>query len=262
MGHKASRCVLDCAITTDNNQPASGMPGGGLTDPVAADFTHPVNSHGLLCMKLPLTLAVPVLLSAAAVLGMSSTASLARPRPAAQMYTPPPSFDSAPAVSATPSRQVSSRRIARTSRHHGRSLVRYATNEVGSPNILSDAPNGVAFGIGRSDLVSEARRYLGGNPTGKSSLWCGNFMNLVLERTGHRSSGSNTASSFAAYGTRVSGPQIGAIAVMSRRGGGHVGVVSGIDAKGNVIVVSGNHNKRVAESTYPRSRIYAYVMPK
>ena len=49
---------------------------------------------------------------------------------------------------------------------------------------------------------------------------------------------------------------------MSRRGGGHVGVVSGIDAKGNVIVVSGNHNKRVAESTYPRSRIYAYVMPK
>ena len=48
---------------------------------------------------------------------------------------------------------------------------------------------------------------------------------------------------------------------MGRRGGGHVGVVSGIDAKGNPIVVSGNHGRRVAESVYSRSRIYAYVMP-
>jgi len=43
--------------------------------------------------------------------------------------------------------------------------------------------------------------------------------------------------------------------------GGHVGVVSGIDPSGNVIVVSGNHNNTVAESVYPRGRIIAYVMP-
>lgn len=115
--------------------------------------------------------------------------------------------------------------------------------------------------VGGTGLVAEARRYIGGNPTGRSSLWCGHFMNLVLERSGHRASGSNTARSFASYGTRVSCPQVGAIAVMSRRGGGHVGVVSGIDANGNVIVISGNHNRRVAESVYPRSRIFAYVMP-
>jgi hypothetical protein len=49
---------------------------------------------------------------------------------------------------------------------------------------------------------------------------------------------------------------------MTRRGGGgHVGVVSGIDRRGNPIVVSGNHGRRVAESVYPRSRVYAYVMP-
>ena len=220
-------------------------------------------------MKLPLKFAVPVLLSAAAVLGTTSTASLARPRHhAAQAYTVPPSFDSAPVFSAKPSRTVSSRRIARTSRHQARHLARYATNEAGSAQarsgaVLSDAaPHATLAGIGGSDFVSEARRYLGGNPTGKSSLWCGTFMNLVLERTGHGRSKSNEARSFASYGTRVSGPQVGAIAVMSRRGGGHVGVVSGIDAKGNVIVVSGNHNRRVAESTYPRSRIYAYVMPR
>ncbi len=86
-------------------------------------------------------------------------------------------------------------------------------------------------------------------------------MNLVLERTGRRGSGSNLARSFASYGRRVSGPQVGAIAVMARRGGGHVGVVSGIDGKGNPIIISGNHGRRVAESVYSAGRIYAYVMP-
>jgi uncharacterized protein (TIGR02594 family) len=70
------------------------------------------------------------------------------------------------------------------------------------------------------------------------------------------------ARSFANYGRRVSGPQVGAIAVMSRgRRGGHVGVVSGVDARGNPIIISGNHNHRVAEAVYPRGRIYAYVLP-
>ena len=121
---------------------------------------------------------------------------------------------------------------------------------------------GAASDIGGTGLVAEARRYLGTNPTGRSSLWCAHFMNLVLERSGHRNSGSNMARSFASYGTRVSGPQIGAIAVMSRgKRGGHVGVVSGIDAGGNPIIISGNHGRRVAESVYSRGRVYAYVMP-
>ena len=54
---------------------------------------------------------------------------------------------------------------------------------------------------------------------------------------------------------------MGAIAVMGRRGGGHVGVVSGVDPNGNPIVVSGNHNHTVAESVYPAGRISAYVLP-
>ena len=114
---------------------------------------------------------------------------------------------------------------------------------------------------GGSDVVSEARRYLGGNPTGRGSLWCARFMNMVLQRTGHRGTGSDLAFSFAHYGQRVSGPQVGAIAVMGRRGGGHVGIVSGIDAKGNPIVISGNNGNRVKETPISRGRIYSYVMP-
>ena len=45
------------------------------------------------------------------------------------------------------------------------------------------------------------------------------------------------------------GPQVGAIAVMSRgRNGGHVGVVSGSAPSGDPIVISGNYNDRVAEA--------------
>jgi len=86
-------------------------------------------------------------------------------------------------------------------------------------------------------------------------------MNMVLHQAGYRGTGSDAARSFASYGRRVSGPRVGAIAVMARRGGGHVGIVSGIDRKGNPIVISGNYGHRVAESSISRGRIYAYVMP-
>jgi uncharacterized protein (TIGR02594 family) len=116
-------------------------------------------------------------------------------------------------------------------------------------------------GLGSQGLVSEARRYLGGNPTSRRSLWCARFMNMVLEHTGHRGTGSDMANSFAHYGQRISGPQVGAIAVMGRRGGGHVGIITGIDAHGNPIMISGNNGNRVREAPVSRGRIYTYVMP-
>lgn len=132
-------------------------------------------------------------------------------------------------------------------------------------NVGGMANNGMAAGGGfggGSGLVSEARRYIGGNPTGRGSLWCARFMNMVLQHTGHQGTGSDMASSFARYGTRVSGPQVGAIAVMSRgRRGGHVGIITGIDAQGNPIMISGNNGNRVREAPISRGRIYAYVMP-
>jgi len=129
-------------------------------------------------------------------------------------------------------------------------------------NSSSISSSSGGFGWSNSDVVAEARRYLGTNPTGRGQLWCARFMNFVLQHTGHHGTGSDMARSFANYGRRVSGPQVGAIAVMSRgRRGGHVGVVSGVDARGNPIIISGNHNHRVAEAVYPRGRIYAYVLP-
>jgi uncharacterized protein (TIGR02594 family) len=134
------------------------------------------------------------------------------------------------------------------------------TNASLASSAVSGAP-AMSSGFGSSNVVEEARRYLGGNPTGRGSLWCARFMNMVLQHSGYRGTGSDLARSFASYGQRVSGPQVGAIAVMGRRGGGHVGIISGIDAQGNPIMISGNNGNRVREAPISRGRIYAYVMP-
>jgi uncharacterized protein (TIGR02594 family) len=157
------------------------------------------------------------------------------------------SFNGTQVASATDDTVVRGRRHSRMSLADARAQAQSHSNS--------------AYGGATSNsLVSEARKYIGTNPTGRGSLWCGAFMDLVLKRTGHNG-GGNLASAYARYGTRVSGPQVGAIAVMGRRGGGHVGVVSGIDPNGNPIIVSGNHNHTVAESVYPAGRISAYVLP-
>ena len=162
-----------------------------------------------------------------------------------------------------------------SARHHGRHHLRMSrrhaavqqTGAFGFGDSNANAGSGASGGFsgggfGSSNVVAEARRYIGGNPTGRGRLWCARFMNMVLQRSGHKGTGSDMARSFSSYGQRISGPQVGAIAVMSRgRRGGHVGVVSGIDSSGNPIIVSGNHGNRVAESVYSRGRIYAYVMP-
>jgi len=164
----------------------------------------------------------------------------------------------------------------RYQRHQYRRIARSLREERGVAEIrtrgLADSYSGIVPNTGGvtfenpapsgSGLVAEARRYLGGNPTDRHSLWCARFMNMVLQHTGHRGAVSDMASSFASYGTRVSGPQVGAIAVMTRgRSGGHVGIITGVDASGNPIMISGNNGNRVREAPVSRGRIYAYVMP-
>jgi uncharacterized protein (TIGR02594 family) len=130
-----------------------------------------------------------------------------------------------------------------------------------APSEQRASPSSSLASLG-SSVVAEARRWIGTNPTGRKSLWCARFMNFVLKRVGYSGTSSDMAKSFASYGQRLSGPKIGAIAVMNRgRTGGHVGVVSGFDSHGNPLVISGNYSRHVAEAVYSRSRIYAYVAP-
>ena len=126
----------------------------------------------------------------------------------------------------------------------------------------SAGPNsaGSGGGGGGSSVLAIARGYLGGNPTGRRRLWCAYFMNLVERKAGRSGTGSGMARSYASYGRRVSNPRPGDIAVLRRKGGGHVGYV--MSTSGNkVTLISGNHGRKVGISTYPRSRVVAFVRP-
>lgn len=174
-----------------------------------------------------------------------------RPRPAEQ-------------ARATPSdaRNGEHRMVARTRLEHTTSKDRKPNKSLPAGRFGSAGKVSPTHGFGSYALVSVARHYIGTNPTNRARLWCARFMNLVLSRAGYHGTGSDAALSFAHYGRRISGPRIGAIAVMRRKGGGHVGVVSGFDRRGNPILISGNHGHRVAEAVYPRRRILAYVVPR
>jgi uncharacterized protein (TIGR02594 family) len=162
----------------------------------------------------------------------------------------------------TARREAAETHQARQPGHLPYSLRRHAKRRTPAEEASPLAKTASAVGFGAYALVAEARRYIGTNPTARANLWCARFMNFVLNRKGYRGTNSDAALSFANYGHRISGPRIGAIAVMRRKGGGHVGIVSGIDRYGNPILISGNNGRYgVGESVYPRSRILAYVMP-
>jgi uncharacterized protein (TIGR02594 family) len=93
-------------------------------------------------------------------------------------------------------------------------------------------------------------------------LWCADFVNFVLRRTGYPTTNSRAAKSFLDYGKRIDSPRVGAIVVLTRgKNGGHVGIVRGTDGAGNIIVISGNHGNKVWESPYPKERVLGYVVP-
>jgi hypothetical protein len=83
----------------------------------------------------------------------------------------------------------------------------------------------------------------------RRSQWCSDFLIHV-----YHSSGVDSRAISWLNRPHVS-PQVGAIAVMRH----HVGIVEGFDANGNVILLSGNHNRKVDVGTYPRGRIIAFV---
>lgn len=111
-----------------------------------------------------------------------------------------------------------------------------------------------------SALVARMRAYIGTNPTGWDSLWCGRFMAMMAPQAASRVKNPNWALDWAALPRASYSCEVGAIAVLRRgRHSGHIGVVSGCDTAGNPTIISGNHGHRVGEGRYPSGLVVAYV---
>jgi uncharacterized protein (TIGR02594 family) len=105
------------------------------------------------------------------------------------------------------------------------------------------------------DLVEKASKYLGFGPNKLGlprSLWCADFMNMLVG--GH----SRAAASYLTRGTNAKYGCVNCVAVLKRRGGNHVGVVSGYDEDGDPIIISGNHDGVVGVGKYRRERVIGY----
>ena len=60
---------------------------------------------------------------------------------------------------------------------------------------------------------------------------------------------------------KLNAPAYGSIAVMDRAGGGHVGLVVGVDTKGSIMLLSGNVSDMVKIAPFDPKRITGYYWP-
>lgn len=113
-------------------------------------------------------------------------------------------------------------------------------------------------GLSERGNTKTLQHLTGVNP--RRTPWCAAFLNGVLKRSGHKTTGSNLAASFRNYGKAVRQPAVGDIVVLN----GHVGIFAGHvnrNGKRYVAVLGGNQSNRVKISYYPAKRVVAYRRP-
>lgn len=113
-------------------------------------------------------------------------------------------------------------------------------------------------GLSERGNTRTLQKLTGVNP--RKTPWCAAFINGILKHSGHKTTGSNLASSFRTYGKSVRRPSQGDIVVMRRHVGIFVGYVNR-NGRRYVAVLGGNQSNRVQVSYYPASRVVAYRRP-
>lgn len=101
--------------------------------------------------------------------------------------------------------------------------------------------------------------------TDDETPWCAAFVAAALERTGQRSTRRANARSYLdeSFVTRLRGPRLGAIAVLSSSRGpasGHVGFVEAA-GNGRVWLLGGNQANSVTVAPFDAGKVLAYVQP-
>lgn len=92
--------------------------------------------------------------------------------------------------------------------------------------------------------------------------WCGSFVNWCMKEAKFRITVKNPARalSWVNFGTGSAVPYIGAIAVKTRVGGGHVGFVVGVEGK-YVYILGGNQSDEANIRKYKISDFSTYQLP-
>jgi uncharacterized protein (TIGR02594 family) len=115
----------------------------------------------------------------------------------------------------------------------------------------------------------DAKEWLGAVYTGDAVPWCGLFVARCMAAAGFKPPGRGIvglrAKAWAEWGVPIelsrARPPIGAIGVLSRAGGGHVYLITGVLADGTLVGVGGNQSDAVTIASFPRSRHIAIRYP-
>lgn len=92
--------------------------------------------------------------------------------------------------------------------------------------------------------------------------WCGTFVAICLKDAGLKYPKNwFRALAYQDFGVKLAKPAVGAIAVKSRKGGGHVCFVVGKTDGGKLVCIGGNQNDGVTYAIYNPSDFVAFVWP-
>jgi uncharacterized protein (TIGR02594 family) len=98
--------------------------------------------------------------------------------------------------------------------------------------------------------------------TDDETPWCGTFVGAVMREAGFTPPKAwYRARAWLDWGRPLPNPILGAIVVYERGSGGHVGFVSGLDARGRVMTLGGNQGNAVNVAPFERSRVLGYRWP-
>lgn len=113
------------------------------------------------------------------------------------------------------------------------------------------------FASGDNPAIIEMAKQCGGKIAEsykhQDTAWCALTVNYCLVTTGFKGDDSLWALDFRSVGSKLSGPCVGAIATKTRNGGGHVFLVRGKTASGQLVGTGGNQSSMVCDEAFDPS---------
>lgn len=96
----------------------------------------------------------------------------------------------------------------------------------------------------------------------KGQPWCGGAVAFWMSNAGLQTPKEwFRAKSWLDWGVKQRFPSVGSVVVFEREGGGHVGLVVGVDGAGRLLVLGGNQGDSVKISPFDKDRVAGYRWP-
>jgi uncharacterized protein (TIGR02594 family) len=92
--------------------------------------------------------------------------------------------------------------------------------------------------------------------------WCGTACGGIFDEVGlYIPPAAFRAKAWLNWGVKLDAPAYGCVVVFNRKGGGHVGLVVGIDKFGRLMVWGGNQKDMISVAPFDRERVAGYRWP-